>query len=31
MKVPFSTTSTPTPVGGGVFNDSYSNMGQVKS
>jgi hypothetical protein len=24
-------TSSPTPVGGGVFDDSYSNRGEVKS
>jgi hypothetical protein len=27
----FFPTSSPTPVGGGVFDDSYSNMGEVES
>jgi hypothetical protein len=27
----FFPTSSPTPVGGGVFDDSYSNRGEVES
>jgi hypothetical protein len=27
----FFPTSLPTPVGGGVFDDSYSKMGEVES
>jgi hypothetical protein len=30
-RVPFSPTSSPTPVGGGVANDGYSNRGEVES
>jgi hypothetical protein len=31
LRVPFSPTSSPTFVGGGVFDDSYSNSGEVES
>jgi hypothetical protein len=27
----FFSTSSPTPVGGGVFDDVYSNRGEVES
>jgi hypothetical protein len=31
MRVPFFPISSPTPVVGGVFDDSYSNRGEVES
>jgi hypothetical protein len=31
MRVPFSPASLPTVVGGGVFDDSYSNRSEVES
>jgi hypothetical protein len=31
MRVPFSPASSPTPVVGGVADDSYSNRGEVES
>jgi hypothetical protein len=30
MRVQFSPTSSPTFVGGGVFDDSYSNKSEVE-
>jgi hypothetical protein len=30
-RVPFPPTSSPTPVGGGVADDGYSNRGEVES
>jgi hypothetical protein len=30
-RVPFSPASSPTPVGGGIFDDGYSNRGEVES
>jgi hypothetical protein len=31
MRVPFFPTSSPTLVVGGVFDDGYSNSGEVES
>jgi hypothetical protein len=31
MRVPFSPASSPTYAVGGVFDDGYSNRGEVKS
>jgi hypothetical protein len=31
IRVPFSPTSSPTHVVGGVFDDGYSNRGEVES